>query len=86
MHERERAIPLPPQAWLEGVRLGYPRLRERGPALRQRGVRLVDATGLFSAEPAERYYDPCHLNGEGIRDLAEHLTGPLVEVCFGTQR
>lgn len=86
MHAREQAIPLPPEAWLEGARLGYPRLRQRGPELEQRGVRLVDATGLFAEQPAQRYYDPCHLNGEGIRDLTELLTAPLIETCFGAGR
>ena len=57
-------------AWVEGVQLGYPLLREAARALSARHVACADLTGLFRDVSDTLYIDACHLDPEGNRRLA----------------
>ncbi len=57
-------------AWLEGVRLGYPLLRSIGAELRAQGHEFFDGSPLFAQETGEIYVDSCHYNDAGRRELA----------------
>lgn len=59
--------------WLEGVTLGYPKLREGGQQLAAEGIEFFDATGVFAEVEETLYYDSCHFNKRGNELLAERL-------------
>lgn len=71
--ERERAAGASAPAKIEGVRRGYPLLREAGAELRARGVLFIDASDLFAHEAQTRYRDPCHFDRRGCEMLAERI-------------
>lgn len=58
------------EAWLEGVRIGYPLLRERGARLREQGHNFFDGSPLFAQDTGEVYVDSCHFNERGRIELA----------------
>jgi hypothetical protein len=58
-------------SWVEGVRRGYPRLREYGQKLRSEGIEFVDASLLFAEVEEGLYFDPCHFRKPGTDMLAE---------------
>lgn len=56
--------------WIEGVKIGYPLLRQAGSELRAGGENFVDATRLFADQTADIYFDNCHYNRLGNYLLA----------------
>ena len=74
-------------AWLEGVRIGYPLLRERGASLRAAGHPFFDATKLFEHERGEIYVDSCHFNEPGRRELSRFAARSILalERPFGAR-
>lgn len=77
MSAEERAQGAAPEAWLAGVRLGYPLLRAAGRVLEREGVCFVDATRVFAEVEATVYYDACHFDRQGNHLLAEVLVAGL---------
>jgi hypothetical protein len=67
--------------WIEGVRKVYPRLREAGAGLAQRGIDYLDASRAFSGETDEIYYDGCHFGERGNAILAQSMAQSLLEAC-----
>jgi hypothetical protein len=60
--------------------LGYPHLIARGPWLRERGVRFLDATQIFARETATLYSDDCcHLNERGSRMFGAVVSAAIKE-------
>jgi hypothetical protein len=86
--ETELSTAAAPEAWIEGARFGYPRLREAGRELREDGVHFLDASMLFLDEPGTLYVDNCHYNEEGRRLLtmaiAEGFLASLPEGASGS--
>ena len=68
-------------AWLEGVEIGYPLLRERGAELAASGVLFFDASRLFEGNSETLYYDSCHFGKQGnvllARAMAEEFLAQL---------
>lgn len=64
-------------AWIEGVRKLYPRLREAGPKLTERGVAFHDMTRVFQDHPEDVYYDVCHFGELGNEILAVAMAEEL---------
>jgi hypothetical protein len=54
-----------PDAWVEGVRKGYPLLRLAGLRLQAAGVPFCDASGVFRDVENDVYTDGCHFGKEG---------------------
>ena len=65
--------------WKHGVVEGYPRLREEGGALAERGVAFLDASRVFAAVEETLYFDSCHFGERGCEILAEALAGFFLE-------
>ena len=61
------------EAWMQGVRLGYPRLREAGERLRALGVNFLDGSRVFAGVKDEVYFDGCHFGKLGNRIFAEKI-------------
>ena len=59
--------------WEHGVEVGYPLLRQAGRSLAQRGVRFLDASGVFRDFEERIYKDPCHFGRLGNEILAEAI-------------
>lgn len=59
--------------WVDGPRIGYPLLRERGEELVRRGVAFVDATRVFANVERTLYRDACHFDPSGNVLLAEWI-------------
>jgi len=59
--------------WREGVRAGYPLLREAGEELRAQGVDFLDLSRAFSDVEQSVYYDGCHFDDRGNEILAERI-------------
>jgi hypothetical protein len=62
-----------PPAYADGVRAGYPLLREAGRKLVDGGVLFVDCTGIFKNNNNDIYMDNCHFNAEGNRIMGEFV-------------
>ncbi len=60
-----------------GVRLVYPRLRERGAHLAAEGFAFLDASLVFEQTEDELYYDFCHFVRAGNDILAEAIAPAL---------
>jgi hypothetical protein len=80
----ERALRAPSADWIEGVRLGYPLLRERGAALARRGEAFVDGSRAFATMPETLYNDACHFNERGNIVLHELIAPVLLERVSAT--
>lgn len=76
----EREIAAKQPGWVPGVEQGYPRLRELGAALRERGVVFLDASGIFAEVDETLYHDVCHFGEAGNRRLAEAIAPVLLEL------
>lgn len=74
----EKAIAPPSPDWVDGPRLGYPLLRERGKELVARGIHFVDATQTFAKTREHLYTDPCHFEPLGNMLLAERIAPELI--------
>ncbi|MCE9594184.1 MAG: hypothetical protein K8S98_08320 [Planctomycetes bacterium] len=74
-----------PPAWSEAVRLGYPRLREAGAALAERGVPFLDASRIFADVNEPLYYDGSRFAEAGQRLLGDAL-GRRVVADFAARR
>jgi len=66
-------------SWLEGVKTLYPRMREAGPRLAERGVAFLDATRVFQEHPEDVYYDLCHFGQHGNEILAVPVAEALAK-------
>ena len=60
------------------VEAGYPRMRERGRALRERGVAFLDASRAFERVERPLYFDECHFYDEGNELLVPILAGAFL--------
>lgn len=77
--ERRKALNGASLHCLEGVREGYPRLIEKGKALRSQGVDFRDFTMIFSADQEVLYKDnACHLNEKGYTLIAQAIGRTIV--------
>jgi len=76
--EREIASAAADPNWIQGVRTVYPRLREAGATLRERGIDYLDASRVFAGETRDLYYDPCHFGQAGNVILAKAVAEPLL--------
>jgi len=66
------------EAWIEGVHLGYPLLREEGARLAERGVAFADLSRIFAEVEPTLYYDACHFRAPGHRLIAGQLAARLL--------
>lgn len=64
-------------AWGVGVRKLYPRMREAGPRLAERGIAFVDLSRVFQDHPEDIYYDVCHFQEHGNEILAVAMANAL---------
>jgi hypothetical protein len=71
--DAEKAIVPPDADWMDGPRIGYPLLRERGQELALRGVGFLDASRAFADVEGTLYADPCHFDPAGNLILAEWI-------------
>ncbi len=65
---------------VSGVRLGYPRLREEGEALKRLGVDFIDASMIFERRTDDLYSDCCRFERQGHELLAERIAPELRRV------
>ena len=65
-------------AWIEGIHRDYPRLREAGRRLSERGIAFLDATGIFRDHAETIYEDACHFEEHGNAILAAAIAPALV--------
>ncbi|MFN0006549.1 MAG: hypothetical protein ACKVXR_01475 [Planctomycetota bacterium] len=65
-------------AWIEGIHRNYPRLREAGRRLSERGIAFLDATGVFRDHPETIYADACHFEEHGNAIFAAAIAPALV--------
>lgn len=75
----EQSIGTAQEAWIEGVRVGYPHLHEQGRALADEGLPFLDAGGVFDGVTDPVYIDVCHLGERGNRVLAEAIAPLLAD-------
>jgi hypothetical protein len=75
LSDAERAAAFVPNAeWSRWAATGYPLLRARGAALRERGVAFLDLTDLFQDRTETIYVDDCcHYNLLGNEILARRI-------------
>jgi len=73
--ERERGQAA--ATWIEGARLGYPKLRQRGAELAQEGLPFVDLSRIFAEWQETAYVDVCHFKGAPMRHFAERVAREL---------
>jgi hypothetical protein len=66
-------------SFLEGVRLGYPLLRETGALLASEGVPFHDSSGVFAGVEETLYFDVCHLGEKGRRILTEDIARAFLD-------
>lgn len=67
------------EAWIQGIRRGYPRLREAGARLRALGVNFLDCSLVFAGVTDGIYFDACHFGKQGNRILAEKIGAAFLE-------
>jgi hypothetical protein len=60
-------------AWMEGVEIGYPMLREAGRRLCEQHVNFLDASRIFEHETQALFRDAAHLRPVGNRMLAQAI-------------
>jgi hypothetical protein len=77
--ESELATAKVSEAWMRGVTLGYPLMREAGARLSAAGVRFVDLTGVFRGLDGDIYYDSCHFGERGNLIVADRLARAILE-------
>ncbi len=65
--------------WVNAVHEGYPRLREAGARLKERGVAFTDLSGVFRDVRETTYYDMCHFRGRGAELFVERAMQALLE-------
>jgi hypothetical protein len=81
--EEELRLGATSEAWLTGVRSGYPRLREAGAALAAQGIAFVDLSRTFENEAATVYIDACHFNLKGYDRLGVRLGESIAALLDG---
>jgi hypothetical protein len=81
LSEAERAAAFVSDAeWSRWAAIGYPLLRQRGAALRARGVAFLDLTDLFRDRTETIYVDDCcHYNLVGNEILARQIARSIAE-------
>lgn len=62
-----------PDSFLDGVHLGYPRLRALGEKLRAQSVSFYDGSRVFAGRTETFYYDNCHFNKAATEILAVEM-------------
>jgi len=60
------------------IEAGYPRMRERSRALRERGIAFVDASRAFEHVEEQLYFDECHFYDRGNELLVPILARALL--------
>jgi hypothetical protein len=65
------------KSWIDGVELGYPRLREEGRALRELGVDFIDASRIFGTRRDDLYVDSCRFRSAGDEMLGDLIAAEL---------
>ena len=68
-------------SWIAGVLELYPRLREAGARLAERGIAFHDATGVLRDHPEDVYTDVCHFGEHGNAILADAIAGALLDAA-----
>ncbi|MBK7644267.1 MAG: hypothetical protein IPJ19_14695 [Planctomycetes bacterium] len=71
--EREQAGSSAGEEWIAGVHAVYPRLREAGARLEQRGIAFYDASLVFQEHTEDIYVDLCHFREHGNEIFAEAI-------------
>lgn len=66
--------------WKAGVRDGYPKLRERGAKLAERGIAFVDLSYVFKDFTDTAYYDLCHFRGRAAELFSERCMQEVMKV------
>jgi hypothetical protein len=66
------------EAWLEGVRRGYPLLRRAGLQLVENGVAFADLSRIFAGMTETLYFDNCHFGEKGNDILAAAIGKELL--------
>lgn len=67
------------ETWIEGVRIGYPLLRESGERLASEGENFIDASLVFADVKHKLYFDNCHFGEEGNWILGEFIARGLLD-------
>lgn len=75
--EAELALRPAGSLYREAIELGYPKMRERAGALRERGIAFLDASRAFEHVTQPLYFDECHFDDTGNAILV-----PLVARAF----
>jgi hypothetical protein len=75
-----------PDAYIDGVHLGYPRLREAAGSLRNLGIHFLDASMIFKDVKEGIYVDNCHFNLAGNRLLARAIAPALADCLAAVKR
>lgn len=77
LSQDELASASAPAAWIEGVHLGYDRLREGGRTLSDEGIAFLDASRIFADHAETLYFDACHFRAPGAELLADAIAPAL---------
>lgn len=67
------------ESWIAGVKLGYPRLREKGKELEERGVHFMDCSMIFRDVKETLYFDACHFEGVGHEIFSRAVAEAFLE-------
>ncbi len=78
--DQERRTGAALESWVEGVRLGYPRLRAAGAEISARGIAFLDASLIFESYTESAYFDACHFRGPSMDRFAERVADALLEI------
>lgn len=67
------------ESWIAGVKMGYPRMRERGKELAEGGVHFEDCSMIFRDVKDTVYFDACHFEGAGNDLFARAVAEAFLE-------
>lgn len=79
LSEEEIRAGAAPPAYVDGVSLGYPLLREAGVDLAAKGEAFFDMSRLFKKESETIYVDNCHFGTKGNALLAEAVAAAIIK-------
>jgi len=66
--------------WIDAAAWCYPKLRERGRQLAERGIAFSDCSMLFEHVTQTLYYDACHFSVAGQEMFADRIAHDLLEL------